>query len=152
MVKIINAYRVQPPSKKACADAAIYRGYDWLVDESGNYAEPIHQSNFTKLGFLEILADSPFDVTKFECANGQAPYLEIYLDDAKDEVLYNPNVSSKNRLGSLETLPHRFRVLFFLHFLKQDAKCSYDGIELEMPTIQRLPDKLSKHAQYIPVD
>lgn len=150
MVKVINAYKIRP-TKKSCAEAAIHRGYDWLVDEKGNYGERIDRSNLTALGFLELLVDSPFDIRKFDCKNGQAPYLEIYLDEEEDHVLHNPHVTREKQVGSLETLPDRFRVLFFLHFAMQRPKCSYDGKTLKIPAFLPLPEELSKHAHYIPV-
>ncbi len=151
MVTFLNAYKVPRPSKKSCAEAAIFRGYDWLVDDKGNFRDRINRSNLAALGFLELTVESSLDIRKFECSNGQVPYLEVYLDEVKDVVLYNPNFANEKRIGSLETLPDRFRVLFFLHFVMLRPKFSYDGKKLSIPAFEPLPEHLSPHAQYIPV-
>ena len=151
MITIINAYQVPRPTKKSCAEAAVYLGYDWLVDEKGNYRERINRSNLTSLGFLELLVESPFDIGKFSCSNGQAAYLEIYLDETKDVILHNPNFTKEQQIGGLDSLPDRFRVLFFVHFVMDRPKLWYDGKKLKLPPFESLPAELSKHAQYIPV-
>ena len=152
MIKILNAYKIPLPTKKELGQAAKYYGYDHLITKTGTYKEKYGTYNFQDLGYLEVLADKSFNVRNVNYENTQVPYLEIYLDEHKDEVIYNPNGSLETRIGDKEDLPERFRVLFFIHFLKEDTKILYNTDKHYILDIHELPDNLKKYAQYIPVD
>jgi hypothetical protein len=142
--KIIGMYRITP-TRKSILHAARYHGYNWLIDEHGEYVDEIHWGNLEDLGLLEAQILGPFAPSELlaDTSHGdQAPYMEFYLDSRGSQPLSEDDaIEMKDR-----------RVCFFLHFVDPAMPLRVSLGELKLPPWSELPERLKPFTHYLPVD
>lgn len=141
--RVIGVYGITP-SIESIIKAAQYHGYHWLINEHGEYTDPIHWGDFENLALIEIFVDeefSPDELSSITQAD-QSPYLEFYVDANGTQVL------SKQR--AIEAAERR--VCFFLHFVDTSRPLRVGAKLLDLPPMSDLPERLVPLAHYVPVD
>ena len=162
-IKIIGVYKVNP-TKKSIEKAALYHGYEYLLDKKGNYTEKIYQSNFKNLGLVELEAEGNFSIENVQLhteGTTQVPYLEFYLNDNGTEVSFDPlrdsrilaNFKSQSEaFNQLINSDKKRRICFFIHFINPSAQLVINDQVFSIPTLIELPNRLKEFVNYLPVD
>ena len=161
-VELVGAYRMEP-TRKQMGQAALFFGYDYLVTKAGLIrANEVSQYDLKDLALIELAVSGEVSVQEFTCQtlnSEQVAYLEFYLSEDGEELLYHPNRDdSLNQLPSMKaafesvvktTEPRR--ICFFLHFVSPGTTIRHKGTNLTVAELQDLPSCLEPFAHYVPV-
>jgi hypothetical protein len=141
---VIGVYPISP-TLASISKAAKYHHFHWLLDEDGQFNEPIPWENHRNLRLVEIQIEGEFLPKELMLAismGGQAPYMEFYLDPRGEALLSEETaVATPNR-----------RVCFFLHFVTASKLLGIAGQSISLPSESDLPNRLADFTHYIPVD
>jgi len=143
MLDIVGVYGIIP-SIETIARAAYYHKCDYLLDEHGNYKDEIYWESFENLALVEIHIRGEFSQgeTNLIQQNGQAPYMEFYLDGTGTRLMSEDEANLTNNR----------RICFFLHFLDTAEPLTVGREQLKLPTVSALPERLGSYTHYLPVD
>jgi hypothetical protein len=140
---LIGTYSISL-SKESIEQAIRYHGYDWLLNESGEYGGTFSEDDFANLVLIEMQANgyfAPSDLSGI-AQEDQAPYMEFYCDATGTQLLSEvEGVQEEQR-----------RICFFLHFADTAKPLTVGNINLKLPGPAPLPDRLRPYTHYIPVD
>ena len=161
-IKIIGVYKIKP-SKNSIKEAAIYHGYEYLLDKKGNYTEKIYKSNFKNLGLVELEVEGKFFINRVQLnteGTEQVPYLEFYLNENGTDVTFDPSRDNKI-LSMFKTQAEAFeqivngenkrRICFFIHFVYPTSPLLIGEQIFTLPEMTELPNRLEKFVHYVPV-
>lgn len=141
---VVGVYSISP-TLASISIAAKYHHLDRLLDAGGRFNETIRWESHVNLRLVEIQIKGDFLPRELMLAismNGQAPYMEFYLD-AQGEALLSEEtaVATPNR-----------RVCFFLHFVTANKPLDVAGRPITLPSEGELPNRLADFTHYMPVD
>lgn len=140
---LIGVYRVMPTPESIISDVKYY-GFDWLLDERGQFRDEIHWNNFEELGLLEIQIFGNFspEIVSHISQNEQAPYMEFYLDPAGIlRISEDEAIRTDGR-----------RLCFFLQFIDSSEQLLIEDEVIVLGKMSDLPARLAGYAHYVPVD
>lgn len=142
-IKIIGVYKISP-SLISAIEAAKYHQYNWLLDDEGNYVDPIDWENLKDLTLVELQINGPFvtdDLIEIR-QDDQSPYMEFYLDTiGKQLITEDQAIQAENH-----------RICFFLHFTNIKKPLLIKDKPYRLPAVGTLPDRLIAFTHYVPAD
>ena len=161
-VELVGAYRMKP-TRKQMGQAALFFGYDYLVTKAGLIrANEVSQHDLQDLALIELAVSGEVSVRDFICRtfnSEQVAYLEFFLSEDGEELLYHPTrddslsrlPSMKSAFESVVNMIEPRRICFFLHFVSPGTSIRHRGTNLTVAEMLDLPSRLEPFAHYIPV-
>lgn len=142
--KIIGVYKIQP-TIETIMKAVDYHGYDFLLNEDGEFTDHIYWDDLKNLFLIELGITGPFSGSA-ELSNivhqDQAPYMEFFLDESGNELITEEQAVQASQS----------RVCFFLHDVNLDKPIEIFKQKHPFPGVTPLPDRLISFTHYLPVD
>jgi len=161
-VELVGAYRIKP-TRKQMGQSALFFGYDYLVTKAGLMrANEVSQFDLQDLALIELAIYGEVAVRDFMCQtlnSEQVAYLEFYLSEDGEELLYHPTrddslsqlPSMKSAFESVVNMKEPRRICFFLHFVSPGTTIRHRGTTLTVTDLLDLPSRLEPFTHYIPV-
>jgi hypothetical protein len=141
-IEIVGVYKIVP-TIQSIQKAARYHHCDFMLDEQGEYVEPISWNDLENLALVELRIRGKFwpAVLSSIRQGDQAAYLEFYLDNTGARISDEDEaIESDDR-----------RVCFFLHRIDATKPLIIDQSDIRMPPMSELPKRLEPYAHYLPV-
>lgn len=142
--KIIGIYKIKP-SIETIKKAINYHGYDFLLNENGEYEDYVNWDDLKDLYLVELGITGQFSGSA-ELGNithqDQAPYMEFFLDESGNELVTEEQAVQASQR----------RACFFLHYVKLNKPLEINKQKYQFPGVTPLPDRLVPFTHYLPVD